>query len=72
MRLTAKLIVLRWRVCKICEIFLSWSMMVSMTARLRVSNLSSRTTSRFFMFLRRGVISCKPRSKSCSKRGCER
>ena len=70
MRLTAKLLVPDGGGCaRSVRSFLSWSMT---TERLRVSNLSSRTTSRFFILLRRGVISCKPRSKSCGQRGVAR
>ena len=43
---------LRWRVCSIWLIFFNWSLIVSMSARLRRSTLSHHRIRRFFMFLR--------------------
>ena len=54
------------------EMFFSWSLMVSITDRLRNNSWSARGSGGFFMFLRLGVISSRPWASSWSKSGWER
>jgi len=59
---------LRWRECSICEMFLSWSMMVSTMARLRSRILSINGMGTFFMLERMPVTGSTPKVRKRSSR----
>ena len=63
-KLTIKFPKLRWRVCSIWEMFLSWSLIDSTMAHLRNNAWSPRGISRFYKVLLSLVTNRIPRSNS--------